>query len=210
MARLRQRLRSLYDRIPDWLWPHLTGEPVPAPDGQRLAETCDASLLDAMERAVERRVSQVDERLRTVEGKLAALLTLTSILSAVVTAGFAAALTLKLDTGLSSVPVWAGFAIVVYLGVNLLLSLRATVRGLIRRGYGEIAYTDLVPRIVEDQMAYRARILSEQLANAEWNDWVLDQKVSELAVAHVALQNALSATGGIILITVLGTVLRSI
>jgi hypothetical protein len=208
MAGFRQRLKRWYDKIPDWLWPHLTGEPIPPPDERCLVETPDAALLEAVEHALERRLSRVDERLRTVETKLVALLTLTSILSAAVTVGFATASTMTIHRDFPSVPVWISLVLVVYLGVNLLRSLWATVSGLMRRGYKEIAYEDMIPRAKEDQIAYRVSILSQHLNHAEWNDWVLDQKVSELAVAHVALRNALSATGGVILMAFVIALLR--
>jgi hypothetical protein len=168
----------------------------------------DAIVLEAAEHALEKRLSHVDERLRTVDTKLVALLTLTSILSAVVTGGLAAALGMKIDERFPLVPVWISLALIVYLGVNLLRSLWAAVSGLMRRSYRDIAYEDIMPAVNEDHIAYRARLLNQHLSNARWNDWVLDQKVSELAVAHVALRNALSATGGLIVIALVIALLR--
>jgi len=199
MAGFRQLLKEWYDRIPDWLWPHLTGEPPSAPDEQRLPGAPDVPLLEAMERSLQGRLNQVNDRLHTVEAKLVAQLTLTSVLTATVTAGFAVASAMKIQKGFSSVPVWIAFVLASYLTANLLRSLWATVSGLMRRGYKEIPYGELVPRAQEDQTTYRYRILCQHLNNAQWNDWVVDQKVSELAVAHVALQNALSATAGVAL-----------
>lgn len=200
MAGFRQCLKKGYDKIPDWLWPHLTGEPVPAPDEQLLPDLLDAKLLESMEHSIEGRLNQVNDRLRNVEAKLVALLTLTSVLSVAVTAVFAVALAVTPYENLPSAPVWISLALVSYLAVNLLRSLWATVGGLMRRGFREVPYSDLVPRGREDQLAYRSRILAQHLNHAQWNDWVLDQKVSELAVAHVAFRNALSATGGMILL----------
>ncbi len=202
MAGCRRRLRKLYDRIPDWLWPHLAGEPIPAPNQQREIQAIDEELLGAMEHAVEQRLEQVDERLRSVESKLQALLALTSILAAAATAGFAAASSLPIPEGYAKIPVWVGLIVILYATLNLLRSVWSTVSGLRRRSFQRVSYNDLVTRVEEEEAAaasYRARILQLNLGNAEWNDWVVNQKVSEMAVAHVALRNALMATGGIIL-----------
>lgn len=208
MAGFKPRLKRWYDKVPDWIWPHLTGEPVPAPDEQRSVETDDKALLEAMEHVLERRISQVDERLRTVETKLVALLTLTSILSAAVTVSFAAASNMVIQKDFRSVPVWITLVLVIYLAFNLLRSLWATVSGLMRRGYKQLACEDIVPEGEEDHINYRARILNQRLNHVKWNDWVLDQKVSEMAVAHVALRNALSATGGVILMAFVTALLK--
>jgi len=208
MVGFKTHLKRCINRVPDWIWPHLTGEPVPAPDEQRSVETGDKVLLEAMEHVLEKRISQVDERLRTVETKLVALLTLTSILSAAVTASFAAASNVVIQKDFRSVPVWITLALLIYLAFNLLRSLWATVSGLMRRGYKQLACKDIVPRDEEDHVNYTARILNQRLNHVKWNDWVLDQKVSEMAVAHVALRNALSATGGVILMAFVTALLK--
>jgi len=208
MAGFKHHLKRWCDKVPDWIWPHLTGEPEPAPDEQLSVETADKALLEATEHVLERRISQVDERLRTVETKLVALLTLTSILSAAVTVSFAAASNMVIQKDFRSVPVWITLVLVIYLAFNLLRSLWATVSGLMRRGYKQLPYEDIVPEGEEDHINYRARILNQRLNHAEWNDWVLNQKVSEMAVAHVALRNALSATGGVILMAFVTALLK--
>jgi len=208
MAGCMKRLRKWLDRVPDWLWPHLTGDPIASPSGQREVGTLEEATLAAAERAVEQRLGRVDERLRAVESKLVAMLTLTSILSAAVTAGFAAVSTLRPQAGSARIPLAVGLLLATYTIVNLLLSVWSTVSGLMRRGFGEISYGDLAPREEESEIEYRTRILNRHLNHAEWNDWVLDQKVSELAVAHVALRNALSATGGLIIVGLVVALLR--
>ena len=208
MARWMMRLRKWLDTIPDWLWPHLTGDPIAPPSGLREVGVLGEAALAAVERSVEQRLSRVDERLRAVESKLVAMLTLTSILSAAVTAGFAAVSTLRPQAGSLRIPLAIGVLLATYTIVNLLRSVWATVSGLMRRGFGEISYSDLAPRDKESELEYRTRVLNRHLNHAEWNDWVLDQKVSELAVAHVALRNALSATGGLIIAGLVVALLR--
>ena len=201
-------LKIWLNNIVDWVWPRLTGKPVPSPDEQLFITITDEALLDGIENTVEKRTGQVDERLRNVETKLVALLTLTSVLSAAVTASFAVASTMQIQKDFPMIPVWLTIAIVFYIAMNLLRSLWATVSGLMRRGYKQLPCEDMIPKDKEDLIKYKARIINQRLNHVKWNDWVLDQKVSEMAVAHVALRNALAATGGVILIALATAVLR--
>jgi hypothetical protein len=199
MARFKYRLKKWYDKVPDWIWPHLTGEPTPPPSGQLSVETRNEALLGEIEHVLDRRMGLVDERLRNVETKLVALLTLTSVLSAAVTAAFAIGATIDTPKVFPLIPLWLILILVFYIAINLLRSLWATVNGLIRRGYKQLQCTEIIPREGEDNKCYKVRILSQQMEHIQWNEWVLDQKVSQMAVAHEALRNALAATGGVIL-----------
>lgn len=203
-----QSLKIWLNNIVDWVWPRLSGKPVPSPDEQLLITITDEALLDKIESTIEKRTGQVDERLRNVETKLVALLTLTSVLSAAVTASFAVVSTLQIQKDFPMIPVWLTIALVFYIAVNLLRSLWATVSGLMRRGYKQLPCEDMIPKDKEDLIKFKARIINQRLNHIKWNDWVLDQKVSEMAVAHVALRNALAATGGVILITLATAMLR--
>lgn len=186
-------LRRFYDRIPDWLWPHLTGSEVPPPepvdnfDVQHVDKLADASeLLSA-------RLGQVDERVRNVDSKLVALLTLTSVLSTVVAASLAAATTLGNVGEDAKLLAWIAVALVFYANLQILLSLRSTVGGLKGRSFKELTPNDFVPGDEENTEEYRIRLLNLQVHNMCWNEWVVDQKVSDMAVAHRALRNALTA-----------------
>lgn len=199
MAGFKYYLKKWYDKVPDWIWPHLTDEPIPAPNEQLSLEVDDVALLEEMEQVVDKRINRVDERLRNVETKLVALLTLTSVLSATVTATFAVVSTISTLKAFPLVPIWLILVLVFYIAINLLRSLWATVNGLIRRGYKQLHWKDMVPGEGENGKRYKIRILNQQLDHIKWNEWVLDEKVSQMAVAHEALRNALAATGGVIL-----------
>ena len=201
-------LKIFFNNIVDWVWPRLTEKPIPSPDEQLLITVTDAPLLDEIENTVEKRTSQVDERLRNVETKLLALLTLTSVLSAAVTASFAVASTMQIQKDFPIIPVWITIALVFYIAMSLLRSLWATVSGLMRRGYKQLTCEDIMPEDKEDKIRYKARLLNQRLNHVKWNDWVVNQKVSEMAVAHTALRNALVATGGVIFLALATAVLK--
>jgi len=208
MAGSKLNLKSLYESSFDWVWPHLTGKPVSAPDDSLSVRTGDEAILAEVEHVIESRSNQADERLRTVETKLVALLTLTSVLSAAVTASFAAASTMEIQKGFPLVPVWFTLVLVFYIAMSLLISLWATVSGLIRRDYKQLTCEDIIPKDKENKISYKVRVLNEKLNHVKWNEWVVDQKVSEMAVAHKALRNALVATGGVILVALATAVLK--
>jgi len=201
-------LKTWLDITVDWVWPRLTGKPVPSPDDHLLITTTDLALLNEIENTVEKRIDQVDERIRTVETKLVALLTLTSVLSAAVTAGFATASTMQIQRGFPLIPVWLTLALVFYIALMLLRSLWATVAGLMRRGYKQLTCEEIIPKDKENKIRYKTRLLNQKLNHVNWNDWVVNHKVSEMAVAHTALRNALVATGGVIFLALATAVLK--
>ncbi len=160
------KLKTWLNKAVDWVWPRLHGEPEPSPDEQLMITATDGMVLDEIENTVERRTGQVDERLRTVETKLVALLTLTSVLSAAVTAGFAVASTIQIQKGFPLIPVWLTLVLVFYIALNLLRSLWATVTGLMRRGYKQLTCEDIIPKDKEDKIRYKARLLNQRLNHA--------------------------------------------
>jgi len=202
------KLRTWLNNIVDWIWPRLTGNPEPSPAEQNLITATDEALIDEIGNTIEKRISQVDERLRTVETKLVALLTLTSVLSAAVTAGFAAASTIQIQEGFPLIPVWLTLFFVFYIAMHLLRSLWATVAGLMRRGYKQLTCEDIIPEDKEDKVRYKTRIINQKLNHVKWNEWVVNQKVSEMAIAHISLRNALVATGGVIFLALATAVIK--
>ena len=186
--------RKLCDLVPDWIWPHLTGCEEPAPQDQDEFSAKHVDLLDEVSRVLLPRLDQVEERNRTVETKLLALLTLTSVLSVAVTGGVAVASRLGTVEEETRFFAWVAVVIAFYLTLQLLCSLRVTVAGLMRRSYKQLRPEDIVPKDGESNEGYRVRLLNLQVNHMRWNEWVVNQKVSEMAVAHVALTNALFAT----------------
>ena len=149
---------------------------------------------------VSSRLSQADERVRTVESKLMALLALASVLSVAVTASLAAATTLGEVDEDAKVFAWVAVALVFYVAVQLLCSLRATVAGLMRRSYKQLSPEDMVPERSETSEMYRIRLLNLQVNHMRYNEWVVNDKVGQMAVAHAALKNALTATFALIVL----------
>ena len=138
-------------------------------------------------------LAQVEERRQNVESKLMSLFTLTSVLSAVVIAGLAAFSMLGAVKEASRIFVWGAMLLVFYVVLHLLCLLWATASGLKRKSYKQLSPADIVPQDGETPNAYQVRLLNLQANSLRWNEWVTNQKVSEMAVAHIALKNVLTA-----------------
>ena len=201
MAKRMSRKQELYHRILDWIWPHLTGDEEAAPEDQEYFSTRHTGLLDEVNRLLSFRLTQMDLRDRSVESKLVAMFTLTSVLSAAITAGLAAATTLGKVPEDSRIFAWVAMALVFYVAIQLLRSLWSTVAGLKRRPYRQLSPKDMAPEDSETSEMYQVRVLNLQVNSMRWNERVINQKVSEMAVAHEALRNALTATFGLIVVT---------
>ena len=200
MASRISRIRQLYDRVPDWIWPHLTGDPAPCPEDDQFFAPRHARFFDDTNHTLASRLSLVEQRIRSVESKLIALLALASILSLAITVGLATSM--SLDTVVKDDRFFAWFAasLVFYVAVQLLRSLWCAVSGLVRRSYKALSPREMVPKDADTTATYQARLLNLQLNYMRWNEWVVDQKVSEMAVAHEALKNVLRATFILILL----------
>lgn len=201
MAMRLSVIRKLYDRIPDWAWPHLTGDAEPAPKDQDLFSVEHVDILDEITSIISFRLAQVEDRSRVVESKLLALLTLTSVLSTAVAASLAAATTLGSFREDARLLAWFAVFLILYAAIQILRSLWATVDGLVRRGYKQLSPVGIVPQSGESNAVYRIRLLNLQVNHLNWNEWVVNDKVSLMAVAHVALKNALTAIFILVLFT---------
>ena len=153
--------RKLSDRLCDWVWPHVTGSQVAAPDCQDYFRIEQAGNLDDVSNILATRQSQVDERVRIVESKLVVLLTLTSVLSAAVAASLVAATTLGTVKEDFKPFAWVAVFLVFYVAVQILCSLWATVTALMRRSFKQLSAEDIVPLDSETRDAYRVRLLLE-------------------------------------------------
>ena len=192
-------LTELGDRVPDWIWPHLTGKAPASPEVKEfVGADDDAAHLDEFERVVSSGVAQADERLHSVESKLQSLASLTSVLSAVVTASMIAVSALYAGVPPIRVPVGIAVLLVSYAAVQLLGSVWAAVRGLMRKGYKQLTLGGAVWQAGETHESYRAGILNRRANHVLYNEWVTSQKVSDMAVAHEGLRNGLMTTGVLI------------
>ncbi len=203
MAKLLEIIHQLYACIPDFIWPHLTGKMEAEPEDKDLFIGEHSSLLNEANATLASRVAETEARSRTVDFKLGALLALTSVYSAITTAGLAAAAALgKVDED-ARVFAWVAVVLVCYVAVQLLRSLWVTVAGLMRRSYRLLSQEDMAPRDGETRETYLMRLWNLQANCMSFNEWAINQKVGNMTVAHTALRNALTATFGLVILVLL-------
>lgn len=182
-----------YDHITDWIWPRLTKVRNPTPDEEfqlDLAGNIDLADITPM---VSLRLSQVEDRDKAVDTKLIALLTLLSVLSVAVAAILTAVATFDRVDEANTVFALSVALSVFYAVVQIVRALWSTINGLTRRGYLRLHPRQIIPRIHETNVTYRVRLLDHQIKEIYENESVINEKVSQMALAHTALRNALFA-----------------
>ena len=198
------------DWIPDWVWPRLTGKTEEEPGDLCYFDGHQAAFLPAVEVSLQNIVEQGEERLRTVERKLIARLTLAAVLGAAVATSLVAVAVLDQvrDSWLTVVAALVVIILVFYILAQIVCSLMAALRGMVRRGYKGLTPKGITPLADETTDQYRIRLLNYQAQNIIWNNWVVNGKVSDMAVAHEALKNALWATIPLLCVTAVFAVLQ--
>ena len=194
----------------DWIWPRLEGKAEEEPDSQCYFDSRHAELVPVIESSIRTLAEQAEERFRTVERKLIALLTLTTVLGAAVTASLLGVTVLDQvrDSWYTRSGTVVAIILVSYILVQILRSLMVTLRGLTRRGYRQLVPSQIIPISGETGYAYRIRLLNSWARAITYNEWVVGGQVSEMAVAHVALRNALWGTVPLLCVAVVLAVLQ--
>lgn len=119
---------NIRESIIDLFWPHLTDDQDCEPRDIVCLEPEYADLLDDVEAVSNARIVDAEERHSNVEKKLLALLTLTTVFSAAITAGFVAAATLNVDKANRLFALVTIF-LVAYIALQLTCSLRVSMAG---------------------------------------------------------------------------------
>ena len=187
---------KLRETITDMIWPLLTGDE-DKPEYVACLNAENIGLLADVEIVADQRINEADERYRHVERKLLALLTLTTVFSAVITTGVVAVATFNVNTPQRWIAVVA-ILLVAYIALQLARTLLATVKGLTRREFYHLGTKDMSPLKVEPAEDYRLRILNLRVDCMYKNERIVNKIVSEMAVAHVAIRNALGGSSVLI------------
>ena len=124
-----------------------------------------------------------------------AMLTLVSVLYAIVGAGTAAVAALGTSRGHTEVLAVVTAMSWFYLVIQGIATVNATIVGLERRGYRQLTAAEIAPRGSENKQIYQVRILNLQADYLSYNEVVVNERVSHMAVAHRGLRNMIVATG---------------
>ena len=181
-------------RVPDWLYPNL--EPPKRSDTER-AEIRSKERLAAigthndprsLSEAYAKLHQEEMERLKSVESRLGGILRLASITASLLLGGMFALLKGGLGQSGSLVECSAAAALL-YLNLQLACSTIAAVRGMGRATWEYPSIEDLIPPAEIGPIEFQRRVAShayKRLLAAERN---INDKVSQMAVAHAAIRN---------------------
>ena len=216
MAKFAWLTSYVCDRLPDWIWPHLTGDEIPEPIDKDCFIEQHFDLIDCISQIVTFRLDQTEDRSNTVDSKLASLLSFVSVLTAAVVGSLVAATTLGeaqvralSQPGIGTVLAFSVLVVLlVYFIVQIMRSLYATVGGLRRKGYRQLSRADFAPSDGESRDAYKARLVNLQLNCMVQNEWVVGRKVDEMEIAYIAVRNSLHAAIVIIVVSLVFVVHR--
>lgn len=194
--------------ITERIWPRLTGPEPSCPKPKCFIRDNNQVALSEVAQIVSHRLEQSKQRQKTVETKLISLFTLTSVLSVVITAALTAVATIGTIDEEIKIYIFGSALLIGYIAIQIARALWCTISGLTRRKYTQLSSSQITPKCGEIQQNYQIRLYNLVLNQISQHDWVVDRNVEEMAVAHVAIKNAILATYVLILLTLLILLVR--
>jgi hypothetical protein len=185
--------------VPDFIWPHIVGDPIEEP--QPLPPlVLNPPFLDRIDTEVSKLIDGEDERRRGIDSRLTPLIPIAAIMATALVASVPVAL----SGSVAKVGVLEALLslAVLYIALQLLICLHATIGGLGRRDYSRIAIDKDLPELAETETVWLTRLVNEKRAVLAHNAWVNNAKLDEMSVAHAALKNAVRGAAVVVLIAV--------
>lgn len=191
--------KTTWNKLKDRIWPWPDGkskEPSPevfqVPGNQELLSTVLQFLIP--------RQQEVEDRNAAVERKLSSLLPIIPALVSILAIALAAIIARHASTQ-TNPPEWhfavlviATYVAVSYIIIQLTCCTIATIKGLERRTYERSEPKTITPLEGEDETQYKKRQISSLLKQISYNEEIINDRVTWLAVAHCCLKNAAVAT----------------
>ena len=191
---------ALLEFVVDRVWPVASGPRAQSNVPPALPDGIHATAIACAEKVYEKRLEDIDRRFEGINARLLPLLALSSILSALLVAGIPLALTARAQD-VESYQIVTVASLAVYVVVQLIRCLFAVIGGLQRRTFRSLSLQDMDPLVGDDELVYRRRLLDTKRRQIAANDASVDEKTTEMAIAHVAYQNALFALLIIVLVS---------
>ena len=207
---MREKWDSLVERVVDRICPRITGQRESFPtDIEFTLEGSEDVLLKAEEYA-HALAAKAEERETSIDRKLLSLFSLSSVASSVMIAVLigAATITVSDATTAPQYLVIPAMGLVAYIALQMLITVRKTVKGLEARGYRRATPESVIPKKDEDKAKYVARQLNEIMNTTRQNDWMTNRKLDDMNIAHTALANAVWAAIGLLVIALVLAIFR--
>ena len=150
---------------------------------------CPPETLEAAYGALKDELDAQDDRAKTVETRLLSVSSLAPV-SMTIMVAVVTFLTSDRAPEFTWGSVLAVGVVGSYVALQFLLALLAAVNGLGRRSFSHLSIKDIVPQPDETKDAYLRRACAELTEVILHNRAAVDDKVSQLALAHEAVKNA--------------------
>lgn len=154
--------------------------------------TATHDVLDAAREEARRQFEAEEHRKSGAETRLGTILGMTSI-AATIAFGTLTTLFSNGFEGVSARSAVAGVILLAYAVAQLACALRAALRGLARRNYDALGLAQLLPTPDESPGAHAERVVEVYARVTDQHYGENNSKITELAVAHAALRNFISA-----------------
>lgn len=201
--RILSELHNRYSDIIDWVYPSVPTrrpkdvEVQTAKDEERISNDIKVAtdlpdninrLTDAIKDA-ETLITQEEQRKQSVEARLSTIIGLVSVVATLTLA----LLSFRINKDTASVSIKKISIIVgltVYVTLQLFIALLAAIKGLQRTGYQNLSITDVLPTDRSNSLQIR-ELLKKKIKVYHILQDRINSKVTQMAVAHRALQNFL-------------------
>lgn len=199
-VKLKKSFYWLRDRLLPTVVPALVKDLSPEPGWPRELP-CALETLEVAYEALKDELKTDEERAKTVDTRLLSVSSLAPVSMTIIVA------IITFLTGGRTQEFTRASVLVIgllgfYVAFQFLVALLAAVNGLSRRSFSHIKFKDIVPRPREGKEAYLQRACSELAEVISHNRETVNGKVSQLALSHEAVKNAVWGLL-LILITVL-------
>jgi hypothetical protein len=183
----------------DRIWPTLVVHPSAGnranPEWPVSLRATDEEVLKIAYEALKEEMKSEDERIRIVETKLLNISSLAPIAMTVFIAMITFLTSGKVQT-FTRTSIWVVVILGGYIALQFLLAVRSAIKGLARKPFYRLGLEDWFPKGKESRRDYLERVCKEITDAIANNRKGIDQKVSQLALSH---ESILNAVGGLLI-----------
>lgn len=194
---IKMTLSDILNWIIDWIWPKTNRkEGGGTPPFSDYVKDTNPEYLAAIETAVEKLITEEEERKRTVDLKGISLLGLIPIATTILVAVTVAVINSNIEQEENALQYnqWLVLAIYgssAYTALQPLRAMLAAINGQAATAYLRMTFPEIQPQPGESVSDHKARIVDSRAEINIYNQLVTNKKVDQLNLAHRAIKNAL-------------------
>ena len=196
----KKKVKAFTNELVDRIWPRITGQRENCPTVIEFTFEGSEEILLKAEEYAHALAAKAEERETAIDRKLFSLFSLSTVASWVMIAVLIGTATITVPDTTTAPPYLVILAIVLvaYITLQMLITVRNTVKGLQARPYRGATPESVIPERDEDKAKYVARQLNEMMNTTRQNDWMTNRKLDDMKIAHTALANAVWAATGLL------------